>query len=218
MPRRQVISDKQLKLDFVPKAAVASSADLKVNIGGEEITLRVTVILPAPTPAANENTAVYPRAETPEYDAARLSLRDAFRKAYHTLSGAAKTWGNEERIQFSVFNREGMIGLYGGLDTRGLSDRKKIRMDQYWDHAGIAELTVNVKRIRQTLDALDALPAHKRTVRLAMDIHKDVGRELRAEFIKTHKNTPPERLPVHPHLKLSRQRQKARRNAKPPCP
>lgn len=196
---------------------VSFSVDLPV---GTSLSIRLDRPAPAPNVPANDEpdpdsgtrarapakptapisgehmlTPPYPARGTPAYDALRVKLREDFKNAFRRLSGAAKTFGAEQPLQFSVFNREGMQGFYGDRDTRGLANRKGIPMRKYWDRADVAELSYNIERMDRARNALNALPESERTVQKALQVHRDIGYQLRRDFERAHKR---DGVPVHP--------------------
>jgi hypothetical protein len=152
----------------------------------------------------------YPKVGTSEYDAHRVYLRDHLRYENRRLSGEFRRLGGSTNIQFSVFYREGMQGLYNNQDTRGLARQRKIKMKEFWERTGIAELTVNLDRVVKTREALEDLKGRDRTREIAMNEHHRIGRSLRAAFRAAHDGYAPERLPAHPPLKEARQRIRTR--------
>jgi hypothetical protein len=177
----------------------------------------------------------YPERGTPEYDAHRTYLRDQLRYENRQLSRLFRKLGGQTNIQFSVFYREGMQGLYNNRDTRGLARQRfapvggekppgvdkegkpkdvtrKIEMKDFWDFVGIAELNVNVERARRTHDALEVLAASRGTRTEAMSEHHRIGSEVRAQFRKAHAGflsadrNGPEHLSAHAHISHIRTR------------
>lgn len=178
----------------------------------------------------------YPKRGTPACDAQRVTLRQEFKRAVGMMSGAAKAIGFAEQKHYEEFNREGMQGLYGAnMTTSALHARKEITTDDYWNHAGVAELSYNILRMRAATSLLNTLPLVKfiaqkqeagkkprdvvapeyeriaaRNRLHAERMHRKIGAVLRKQFNDAHRGYELVQLPPHPALKPSRARKAGR--------
>ena len=71
------------------------------------------------------------------------------------MAAAAKNAGVIEPIDYAIFQNHGYIGLYGGLDAKGIHRKKGLKKsEQILDHMGSTELAANLFRATQTEDKL----------------------------------------------------------------
>jgi DNA-damage-inducible protein D len=72
------------------------------------------------------------------------------------LATAAKNAGVITPIDYGVFQNHGYMGLYGGLDAKGIHKRKALKKNQnILDHMGSTELAANLFRATQTEEKLN---------------------------------------------------------------
>ncbi len=80
-------------------------------------------------------------------DEKRLFLRDEMKKHNIQLADAAKGAGVIEPIDYAIFQNHGYMGLYGGLDAKGIHKRKGLKKSEnILDHMGSTELAANLFR------------------------------------------------------------------------
>ena len=60
----------------------------------------------------------------------RVYLRDELKKHNLHLSDAAKDAGVVEPIDYAIFQNHGYMGLYGGLDAKGIQKKKGLKKSQ----------------------------------------------------------------------------------------
>ena len=88
-------------------------------------------------------------------DEKRLFLRDEMTKHNIKLAAAAKEAGVIEPIDYAIFQNHGYMGLYGGLDAKGIQNHKGLKKSQQiLDHMGSTELAANLFRATQTEEKL----------------------------------------------------------------
>jgi DNA-damage-inducible protein D len=88
-------------------------------------------------------------------DERRLFLRNEMAKHNIQLASAAKDAGVIEPIDYAIFQNHGYMGLYGGLDAKGIHQRKGLKKSQQiLDHMGSTELAANLFRATQTEEKL----------------------------------------------------------------
>jgi DNA-damage-inducible protein D len=128
----------------------------------------------------------------------RLLLRNRVRDANRKLGGAAKDAGVSSAM-FGVFQDAGYKGLYAGLGSRAIKEKKGIsNKEDLLDCVGRAELAANEFRITQAEEKLriDGIKGEQR----AIDTHFAVGKRVR-QAIKEIGGTMPELLPAEPSIK-----------------
>ena len=127
-------------------------------------------------------------------DEKRLFLRNELRDHNKQLVEAAQQAGVETTLDFAIFQNHGYQGLYGGLDAKGIHDRKRLKKSQkILDHMGSTELAANLFRATQTEDKL-----RRDNIRgkiKANVTHFEVGAKVR-KTIQEIGGTMPEDLPV----------------------
>ncbi len=136
-------------------------------------------------------------------DLERLELRKQASEEFKMLSGAARQAGVQSQ-HFGIFHDAGYKGLYGGLGSEAIRQRKKIpREDNLMDRMDATELAANQFRMTQTREKLarDGIRGEQR----AIQTHNDVGKEVRAA-IQRIGGTLPENVPPAEHIKQVEQR------------
>lgn len=132
-------------------------------------------------------------------DEKRLFLRSELAKHNTQLASAAKDAGVIEPIDYAIFQNHGYKGLYGGLDAKGIHNRKGLKKSQHiLDHMESTELAANLFRATQTEDKLRRENiTGKQKANLT---HYQVGAKVR-QTIKDIGGTMPENLPVAESIK-----------------
>ena len=129
----------------------------------------------------------------------RLFLRNELAKHNTHLASAAKKAGVIEPIDYAIFQNHGYMGLYGGLDAKGIHKRKTLKKSEHiLDHMGSTELAANLFRATQTEEKLrreNIIGKQK-----ANQTHFEVGKKVR-QTIKDLGGTMPENLPVAESIK-----------------
>ena len=127
-------------------------------------------------------------------DEKRLFLRDEMKRHNIQLADAAKGAGVIEPLDYSIFQNHGYMGLYGGLDAKGIHKNKGLKKSQnILDHMGSTELAANLFRATQTEEKLrrDNIKGKQQ----ANKTHFDIGEKVR-KTIEDIGGTMPEDLPV----------------------
>lgn len=126
-------------------------------------------------------------------DEKRLFLRNEMAKHNTHLAAAAKNAGVINSLDYAIFQNHGYMGLYGGLDAKGIHKRKGLKKSQQiLDHMGSTELAANLFRATQTEDKLrreEIKGKHQ-----ANQTHFEVGKKVR-KTIQELGGTMPENLP-----------------------
>ena len=136
----------------------------------------------------------------------RAELRDRLKEANIRLSGAAKSAGVRGAM-FGVFHDAGYKGLYGGLGSKAIRQKKGIgAKDDLLDCIGPTELAANEFRATQAEEKLRREGV--RGERPAIDTHHAVGVAVR-NTIKKIGGTMPEDLPPAPSIKKVKASSKA---------
>src|SRR5690606_25403758 len=132
-------------------------------------------------------------------DEKRLFLRSEMAKHNTLLAAAAKKAGVSGSLDYAIFQNHGYMGLYGGLDAKGIHKRKGLRKSQQiLDHMGSTELAANLFRATQTEEKL-----RKENIKgkqQANQTHYEVGKKVR-KTIKEIGGTMPEDLPAADSIK-----------------
>ena len=131
-------------------------------------------------------------------DLERLELRRQAGEEFKALSGAAREAG-VQNVMFGVFHDAGYKGLYGGLGSARIKERKAIpERDSLMDRMNATELAANQFRMTQTRDKLarDQVQGQQR----AIETHGQVGREVRAAIQRIGGDLP-ENIPAAEHIK-----------------
>jgi DNA-damage-inducible protein D len=132
-------------------------------------------------------------------DERRLFLRDEMAKHNTQLAAAAKNAGVTGSLDYAIFQNHGYMGLYGGLDAKGIHKRKGLKKSQQiLDHMGSTELAANLFRATQTEEKLRR--ENIKGKRQANQTHYEVGKKVR-QTIKDIGGTMPENLPVADSIK-----------------
>jgi len=129
----------------------------------------------------------------------RLFLRKEMAEHNKHLAQAAKGAGVIEPLDYAIFQNHGYMGLYGGLDAKGIHRKKGLKKSEnILDHMGSTELAANLFRATQTEEKLkreNIKGKHK-----ANQTHFEVGKKVR-KTIQELGGTMPEHLPVANSLK-----------------
>ena len=132
-------------------------------------------------------------------DEKRLFLRDEMARHNIQLAAAAKVAGVVEPIDYAIFQNHGYMGLYGGLDAKGIHQRKGLKKSQQiLDHMGSTELAANLFRATQTEEKLQREKIKGKTK--ANQTHYEVGKKVR-KTIQELGGTMPENLPAADSIK-----------------
>jgi DNA-damage-inducible protein D len=132
-------------------------------------------------------------------DEKRLFLRNEMAKHNSLLASAAKDAGVIEPVDYAIFQNHGYMGLYGGLDAKGIHKKKGLKKSQQiLDHMGSTELAANLFRATQTEEKLrrEKIKGKQK----ANQTHLEVGKKVR-QTIKEIGGTMPENLPVADSIK-----------------
>lgn len=129
----------------------------------------------------------------------RIFLRNEMSKHNTYLAAAAKNAGVQDGLDYAIFQNHGYMGLYGGLDAKGIHKKKNLKKSQHiLDHMGSTELAANLFRATQTEEKL-----RKENIKgkqKANQTHYEVGAKVR-QTIKEIGGTMPENLPVEESIK-----------------
>lgn len=127
-------------------------------------------------------------------DQKRLSIRKQMVEHNKSLVEAASAAGVKTSIEYAAFQNHGYRGLYGGLDAKGIHEKKGLKKSQkILDHMGSEELAANLFRATQTDAKLrrDGIQGKDN----ANKTHFEVGQKVR-QTIKDLGGTMPEDLPT----------------------
>jgi DNA-damage-inducible protein D len=126
-------------------------------------------------------------------DEKRLFLRNELKEHNKQLVEAAQQAGVESNLDFAIFQNHGYKGLYGGLDAKGIHQRKGLKKSQkILDHMGSTELAANLFRATQTEEKLRREDIRGKAK--ANQTHYEVGAKVR-QTIRELGGTMPEDLP-----------------------
>ncbi len=115
------------------------------------------------------------------------------------LAAAAKTAGVINPIDYAIFQNHGYMGLYGGLDAKGIHGRKGLKKSEnILDHMGSTELAANLFRATQTEEKLKR--ENIKGKQKANQTHFEVGKKVR-KAIQDIGGTMPEHLPTAESIK-----------------
>jgi DNA-damage-inducible protein D len=132
-------------------------------------------------------------------DEKRLFLRNEMAKHNTQLAAAAKNAGITGSLDYAIFQNHGYMGLYGGLDAKGIHKRKGLKKSQQiLDHMGSTELAANLFRATQTEEKLRR--ENIKGKQKANQTHYEVGKKVR-QTIKVIGGTMPENLPAADSIK-----------------
>ena len=127
-------------------------------------------------------------------DEKRLFLRNELKEHNKQLVATAKRAGVETNLDFAIFQNHGYMGLYGGLNSQDIHQRKGLKKSQkILDHMGSTELAANLFRATQAEEKLrrDSVKDKQQ----ANQTHQAVGAKVR-QTIKELGGTMPEDLPT----------------------
>jgi DNA-damage-inducible protein D len=129
----------------------------------------------------------------------RVFLRKEMAEHNKHLAEAAKGAGVIEPIDYAIFQNHGYMGLYGGLDAKGIHKRKGLKKSEnILDHMGSTELAANLFRATQTEEKLKR--ENIKGKQKANKTHFEVGKKVR-KTIQELGGTMPENLPVADSIK-----------------
>ena len=132
-------------------------------------------------------------------DEKRLFLRKEMFEHNKQLAAAAKNAGVIAPIDYAIFQNHGYMGLYGGLDAKGIHKRKGLKKSEnILDHMGSTELAANLFRATQTEEKLKR--ENIKGKQKANQAHLEVGKKVR-QTIKEIGGTMPENLPAANSIK-----------------
>jgi len=136
----------------------------------------------------------------------RLFLRREMSEHNKQLAEAAKGAGVIEPIDYAIFQNHGYMGLYGGLDAKGIHKRKGLKKSEnILDHMGSTELAANLFRATQTEEKLKR--ENIKGKQKANTTHYEVGKKVR-KTIEELGGTMPENLPVADNIKKIESKEK----------
>lgn len=138
-------------------------------------------------------------------DRERLEIRQQTAEEFKNLSGAAKQAGVQSRM-FGIFHDAGYKGLYGGIGTKRIKQRKGIpEKENLLDRMNATELAANQFRMTQTRDKL--VRENVGSEQEAIKAHEQVGKEVR-DAIRRIGGTLPENIQPAEHIKQVKKRVK----------
>jgi len=139
-------------------------------------------------------------------DEKRLFLRNEMKTHNTQLAEAAKDAGVINPVDYAIFQNHGYMGLYGGLDAKGIHHHKDLKKSQnILDHMGSTELAANLFRATQTEEKLRR--ENTRGKAKANITHFEVGKKVR-QTIKELGGTMPENLPTVHSIKQIESKEK----------
>lgn len=127
-------------------------------------------------------------------DEKRIFLRNELKEHNKLLVETAQQAGVETSLDFAIIQNHGYKGLYGGLDAKGIHQRKGLKKKQeILDHMGSTELAANLFRATQAEEKLrrDNIQGKNN----ANQTHFEVGKKVR-RTIRELGGTMPEDLPL----------------------
>jgi DNA-damage-inducible protein D len=140
---------------------------------------------------------VYQQLKTEEEK--RLFLLREMYEHNKQLAIAAKNAGVIEPVDYAIFQNHGYMGLYGGLDAKGIHRRKGLKKSEnILDHMGSTELAANLFRATQTEEKLKR--ENIKGKQKANQAHYEVGKKVR-KTIQELGGTMPENLPAATSIK-----------------
>ncbi len=129
----------------------------------------------------------------------RMFLRKEMAEHNRHLAEVAKVAGVIEPIDYAIFQNHGYMGLYGGLDAKGIHKRKGLKKSEnILDHMGSTELAANLFRATQTEEKLKR--ENIKGKQKANQTHYEVGKKVR-KTIQEIGGTMPENLPAVEDIK-----------------
>lgn len=136
----------------------------------------------------------------------RLFLRNEMKKHNSQLAEATKDAGVIESKDYAIFQNHGYMGLYGGLDAKGIHAKKGLKKSQQiLDHMGSTELAANLFRATQTEEKLRRENIKGKAK--ANQTHYEVGKKV-CQTIKEIGGTMPENLPTEETIKQIENKEK----------
>jgi len=136
----------------------------------------------------------------------RLFLPNELKSHNTQLAEAAKDAGVIKPVDYAIFQNHGYMGLYGGLDAKGIHQRKDLKKSQnILDHMGSTELAANLFCATQTEEKLRRENIRGKTK--ANNTHFEVGKKVR-QTIKELGGTMPENLPTEESIKKIESKEK----------
>ncbi|SEQ21950.1 DNA damage-inducible protein D [Myroides profundi] len=145
-------------------------------------------------------------------DERRLFLRNELAKHNTQLAAAAKDARVIKPIDYAIFQNHGYKGLYGGLDAKGIHQKKGLsKSQQILDHMGSTELAANLFRATQTEDKLRRENIQGKAK--ANETHYEVGAKVR-KTIEELGGMMPEDLPTVESVKKIEKQQTKMLNKK----
>lgn len=147
-------------------------------------------------------------------DQKRLFLRNELKEHNKQFVESAQQAGVTTNLDFAIFQNHGYKGLYGGLDSKAIHQKKGLKKSQkILDHMGSTELAANLFRATQTEEKLrrDEVKGKHNANRT----HYEVGRKVR-QTIEELGGTMPENLetPDTSIKTIEKNSQKTLKNAK----
>ena len=136
----------------------------------------------------------------------RVFLREELRQHNSQLADAANAAGVVTQKEYAIFQNHGYMGLYGGLDAKGIAKKKGIKDGKpILDFMGSTELAANLFRATQTEEKLRR--ENIKGKQAANMTHYEVGKKVR-QTIKELGGTMPEDLPTGEDVKKVERRLK----------
>jgi len=130
---------------------------------------------------------------------AKEILKQDLSATHSSQLAAAKTAGVIAPLDYAIFQNHGYMGLYGGLDAKGIHKKKGLqKSQQILDHMGSTELAANLFHATQTEEKL--LRENIQGKHKANEAHLEVGKKVR-QTIKELGGTMPENLPTAESIK-----------------
>ena len=132
-------------------------------------------------------------------DEKRMFLRKEMFEHNKQLAAAVKNAGVIEPVDYAIFQNHGYMGLYGGIDAKGIHRKKGLKKSEnILDHMGSTELAANLFRATQTGEKLKR--ENIKGKQKANQTHFEVGKKVR-KTIQEIGGTMPEHLPVADSIK-----------------
>ncbi|MEJ0102199.1 MAG: DNA damage-inducible protein D [Bacteroidota bacterium] len=129
----------------------------------------------------------------------RIFLRKEMFEHNKQLAAAAKKAGVIGPVDYAIFQNHGYMGLYGGLDAKGIHRKKGLKKSEnILDHMGSTELAANLFRATQTEEKLKR--QNIKGKQKANLTHFEVGKKVR-KTIQELGGTMPENLPKADSIK-----------------
>ena len=147
-------------------------------------------------------------------DEKRLFLRNELKEHNKQLVDVAYKSGVETNLDFAIFQNHGYRGLYGGLDAKGIHQKKGLKKShKILDYMGSTELAANLFRATQAEEKLKKDGIKDKNS--ANKTHHEVGQKVR-QTIKELGGTMPEDLsvPQKSTMKIEKEQIKIKKNRK----